>query len=282
LTAVSTTAPAPALAAVSDGGANIIGGSDASQPYPFAARLLTVYPGLGTGRCTATVVTDHGRTGIVTAAHCVTDFATADAVAAGDVTVQVGSTRLDQLTNITPPRIEVHPGWSWGTGGGPIADLAVLVLPQGVHVRGIPLGGRAGVARGVRLLGWGKTTVDATQPPPVLQQLDTWTTDPSNCAAAGITAGELCIDAREGGSPCLGDSGGPALGRTAHTRWVLLGGASRGPADPATGEETCAGPTVYTDFTAYRGWIRTALAHRQPHHRRHVATGAADRFLNLR
>ena len=36
----------------------IIGGTNATEAYPFAARLLTAYTGLGlTGRCSATLVT---------------------------------------------------------------------------------------------------------------------------------------------------------------------------------------------------------------------------------
>ena len=169
----------------------------------------------------------------------------------------------------------VQPGWDWGTGDDAFADVAVLVLPKGNHLTGIPLGGKATAGRWVRLLGWGKTTIDATEPPPVLQQLDTRLTEASDCAAAGITAGEICVaPAANGGQACFGDSGGPALGRTAHG-WVLLGGASR------ETSEDCTGPTVYTDEHYWASWIEDALTRRQPHHARHVAAGAATRFTSL-
>lgn len=275
ITAAALTATPTPVLADGDPGTNIIGGTNATENYPFAARQLTYYPDLGeTGRCTAALVTDRGVTGVVTNAHCVTDFTTALALPAADLTVQVGSIYLDKLTNITPTRAEVQPLWDWGTGTDAFADVAVLVLPKGNNLTGIPLGNLTSAKQWVRLLGWGKTTVDATEPPPVLQQLDTRLTDPSDCAAAGISAGEICVaPAVNGGQSCFGDSGGPALGH-ARNGWVLLGGGSR------ETSEDCTGPTVYTDFHYWASWIRDALHHSQPCHPRLVAAGAAGRFVS--
>jgi secreted trypsin-like serine protease len=105
-------------------------------------------------------------------------------------------------------------------------------------------------------------------------------THADSCAAAKITAKEICVDGHEGAAACFGDSGGPALGRIAGNRWVLLGVASRG--GEQTGEAPCAGPTAYTNVTKYSDWIRPALSHRQPQRPRYVASGAADRFMRLR
>lgn len=101
-------------------------------------------------------------------------------------------------------------------------------------------------------------------------------TRPDGCAAVnpGITAGEICVAAANNdGQVCSGDSGGPALGRRGD-QWVLLGNASR------VTNNDCTGPSVFTDTTYYSGWFGRALADGQPHHPRHVATGAADRLLS--
>ena len=268
-------------AADTDPSPNIIGGTDATESYPFQVRVLTYYPELGaTGRCSGTLVTipvprAKPITEVALNAHCVSDFTTAQAVPAGNVTVQYGSTHLDQLQSFTAPRVEVHPDWDWLTGTNRAADAAVIAVPPSLHLTGIPIGQWAGVDRDVRLLGWGKTTIDATQPPSILQQLDTSITDPQACAAAegGVTAGEICIaPARNGGQACFGDSGGGALAHVGSQRWVLLGGASR------ETHEDCTGATVYTNFTYYRAWLTRVLIIGQPHHPRRVASDAALRY----
>ncbi|MCM4082214.1 S1 family peptidase [Paractinoplanes hotanensis] len=270
-TILTIPASAPAAAGAGDVSVNIIGGTDATETYPYAVRLLTEYPGLGTGRCTGTLITAGGKVAVATNAHCVTDFDTAQPVPATQVTVQYGSTHLDQLTSVAAARIEVHPDWDWMTGNDPVADTAVIALPGGLNLTGIPLGTAADPGRPVRLLGWGRTTLDAAEPPPVLKQLDTRITGPSACATAGITAGEICVAARQGAAPCFGDSGGPALARNGRL-WTLLGTASRETND------TCTGATIYTDTSHYASWITDAVTARQPYCPRRVAAGAAVRY----
>lgn len=273
--AALTFTPAPASAA-GEIGASIIGGTDATESYPFAARLLTTYAGLGVASCTGTFVTAHGRTGVVTNAHCVSDLDTGVAMPASTVQVQTGSTHLDKFTTLQATSVDVYPTWDWGTGDDPFADVAVvnLKVPARLHVSAIPLADWVRRNAEIRLLGWGKTFSEATEPPAVLQQLDTRLTAPRACLAAGITAGEICVaPAANGGQACTGDSGGPALGRR-NKSWVLLGGASRG-----TDESTCTGPIVYTSYVHYSRWIGQALTgKRTTQHRRDVAPGATKRF----
>lgn len=279
----SASALAPASAAAMPAGSDvrtmIIGGNDADESYPFAARLLTTYAGLGVARCTGTFVTEHGRTGVATNAHCVSDLDTGAAMPASTVQVQAGSTHLDQLITLQAASVDVFPTWDWGTGTDPFADVAVvnLKIPAGLHISPIPLANWLRRNAEVRLLGWGKTFYDATEPPPVLQQLDTRLTARSACAAAGITTGELCVaSATNGGQACFGDSGGPALGRRGRS-WVVLGGASRG-----TDESTCTGPVVYTDFVYYSRWIGQQLVgEHTPRSLRHVDPRAARKFWAL-
>ncbi|MET0494311.1 MAG: serine protease [Actinoplanes sp.] len=276
LTTALTVVPAAPASASSDVGTYIVGGSDATEDYPFAARTLSHYPGIGTARCTATLVTVHGRIGVATAAHCVSDLVTGAAIPATNIEVQIGSTRLDELTTVGVKRVEVNPEWDWATGPDRVADVAVLVLDTDLPLTGIRLGNQVSDHRKVRILGWGKTTVDATVPPPVLQQLDTRLTTPDKCASAGITEGELCVNDADGATACQGDSGGPALGRTPNNTWVLLGGTSR-----VTDEQQCAGPAVYTNFVFWSDWITEALTRGLPHKPRHVEHGAAQRFYAL-
>lgn len=270
-----TFTPAPASAS-GEVGANIIGGTDATESYPFAARLLTTYAGLGVAKCTGTFVTDRGRTGVATNAHCVSDLDTGEAMPASTVQVQAGSTHLAELTTLQATSVDVYPTWDWGTGDDPFADVAVVnvKVPAGLHVKAIPLAEWVRRNAQVRLLGWGKTFYEATEPPATLQQLDTHLTANSDCAAAGISGGEICVaPAANGGQACFGDSGGPALGKRGNS-WVVLGGASRG-----TDEGTCTGPTVYTDFVYYSQWIGQSLTGKRiPHHPRHIAPGATRRF----
>jgi hypothetical protein len=284
LTTALTTTPATAsgIGAGPGGvGANIIGGSDATRPYPFAALEYTYYPELGqSSSCTATLVTVHGATGPVTGAvinaHCLTNYPSTEPEAASDITLDVGSTKIDKLTPITPTRVEVNPGWDWATGGDAPADLAVLALPKRLHLTGIPIGDHSTPGRPVRLLGWGVTSVDATDLPPVLQQLDTRIAKPSACADASIGAGEICVaPAANGGQDCYGDSGGPALART-RAGWAILGSASRG-----TNETACTGPTVFTDLTYWQKWITQALTKPQPHRPRRVTPGVAQHTLQF-
>lgn len=278
LTAALSITAAPALAAddgTGDVAADIIGGTDATEDYPFAVRITTLYPGLGTARCTGDLVeSDDGEVGVGVNAHCVTDFETAEAVPAANVTVWYGSTKLAELQPAPVTRIEVYPTWDWLTGRNRAGDWAVLVLPDTLDLTGIPIGEFANPGRKVRVLGWGKTTQDATEPPPILQQFDTRIINPTKCAASGITVGEICVADHDGAKPCAGDSGGGAIAPTSDGSWVLLGAASRQKSD------VCGGPSVYTNVPAYARWTNRALSDRQAHQPRHVAPGAAASFMS--
>jgi secreted trypsin-like serine protease len=277
LTATITVNPSPA-AATADGGpaVMIVGGGDASEAYPFGARILTSYPELGGAvtSCTATLVEDRGAIKVVTAAQCVSDRQTGAAKAPADITVQVGATRLDRLTDITPTAVAVHPDWDWATGDNKVADIAVLKIPAHPHLRGIPIGQVTSPGRRVRTLGWGKTSTDATTPSAVLQQLDTTIVEPGTCASQRIGVDEFCVQGVAGAAACQGDGGGPALSRV-HGRWVVLGGASR-----TTDQVHCGGAAVYTSAVYYKTWIRRAFTAGQPHRPHRVAPGAATRYLS--
>lgn len=252
-TAAATAAAATDATVISPAAADnpipaIIGGTDATEDY-HVIRLHGP-----AGWCSGFPTNDHGRTGIITQAHCVTAESSTAPLPAEQFVIQAGSIYADQLTTIVPTRIEVNPDWNWKSSGTLTADAAMIVLPPEVHLPGIALGELAWSSRQVRLAGWGVTSGDATSLPTVLQQIDTRITDPAACATAGITADEICIrQAATGGGACFGDSGSPALGHSVTRRWLALGTASRETSN------TCAGATVYSSTRFYAGWYRDAF-----------------------
>ncbi|GAA3292702.1 trypsin-like serine protease [Dactylosporangium vinaceum] len=251
------------VAAGSAPAAAIVGGRDATQVYPGMAALSVEYPGLGTAKCGAALITPRL---LLTAAHCVSDQRVAPtpvAAPGGNVTARIGSN--DRTTGgvvVTGKQVYLHPDWMWGAqAGAPVSDLALVELTGPVPARLMPVAFRQADTTPRRLIGWGLT---AYPPPPgttiptLLQQRDTTRLPTTSCAGGFIGAGELCL----GAGACFGDSGGPALQPTAGghynaRRWASVGIASRetSEADP------CNGPDVYTDITyhPFQIWIATMI-----------------------
>jgi hypothetical protein len=269
LATVLTAAPAAALAA-GDVGPAIIGGTPATQAYPVA-WIQTVYPGLGTARCTGTVVDQHY---VVIAASCLTDMTTGDPLPTAQITVGVGSIYLDQLTDVTPTAADVPQAWAWSNYG----DLAVLTLPASLHLPSVPLSALNPVGRPVLPVGWGKDSDAATEPPNVLQQLDTRNVEPADCAGSyyPVGVGEICVgQAANGGAICFGD--GPVLGRSPGRTLVLTSTGSR------ETDENCNGPFIATDMAYWAPFIRSVILQqgpRQQHQPAHVPVAASARFLS--
>jgi secreted trypsin-like serine protease len=227
----------------------LIGGHAPSQPYPGIASLQLDHNGDPNWHaCTVAQVFGYW---VVVNAHCVTR---ADGTATDPATwhLRVGSADrttggvLAHVTAVLP-----HADWDWATGTDPVADIALLRLDRYLQGPAFEIGTRTTGGGVTRLLGWGVTEPSGQGPVPTgLRELDSTLLPAGRCAAAGITAGEICIANPHGtDGVCYGDSGGPALQQ--HTgRWQLVGGASRFPG------HTCgATPTVFTDLTHYRGWI---------------------------
>jgi hypothetical protein len=169
--------------------------------------------------------------------------------------LRFGSTdRLHGGVVRTGAKIEIPPGWRWGIpdSAGKIWDVSLIVVHG--HVDGVRPA-RIASPRSwqfAREIGWGITTDPAawTGPAPSqLSQLDVPLLRTGMCAPGGIGAGELCAGVPPtGGGACTGDSGSGLL--QPHGRdWYLIGAASR------TTAASCGSPTIYTNLSAYHGWI---------------------------
>jgi secreted trypsin-like serine protease len=231
----------------------IVGGGDATQAYPGIASLrITKNGDPQYHTCTAFLVHPFA---VVVNAHCVT-LADATPKDPGLYTVRIGSTdRLDGGVVRKVRQILPHQRWDWGAGGDEVADVAVLRLTAPVWGRTFPVSRSTG-AGGIRILGWGATKPSGEGPlPSTLQQLNTRILPADQCAAGGISIGELCVDSPGGISgACYGDSGGPALRHLAGRRWAVVGSGSR-ETDPVCGRA----PAIYTDLTHYRLWLAEVI-----------------------
>lgn len=234
----------------------IIGGHGATEPYSWMVSLQFNHPNDPDWHfCGGTLVT---RLWVVTNAHCVTyDDGSPIDPAEFQVHARIGShNRTSGGIAVNVAEVLPHPQWDWGTGGGPVADIALLRLEEYVQLQHVEIATKTGLpgtrAAATRLLGWGVTEPDGWGPAPIqLQELDTKLVSTRLCSGGlAITVGELCIESPNNtDGPCYGDSGGPALQKI-DKRWKLVGGTSRG-----TGAPCGVGPTIYTNTTYYRPWL---------------------------
>lgn len=213
----------------------IVGGSQASQAYPFAASLLA---GNGQQFCGGTLIASQW---VVTAAHCVIPELSS---------VRLGSNNSTSGGQVVQVAQSIrHPGYN-ANNISQGNDIALLKLASAVTgIAPVAIGSATPtVGSTVRLLGWGQTTPvqGDNSASPTLKELDSPIVPLSNCGQT--QAGDICVGSAPDATSCFGDSGGPALAGSG-TQWSLVGATSR-----AIGS-TCGNDTIYTDVTHFRNWL---------------------------
>lgn len=234
-------------AAQADVKPQIIGGSPASEAYPFMASLQYKDPNRPSPqRCGATLISPHW---LVTAAHCIADF-DGNELSPAPYLIRIGSTDLLGGTVHEIERFVAHP--YWGRGRESVADIGLIKLRQPAEQVYISNGGFPSPGTAVRTIGWGRTGTGEI--PRQLQELDSTVLPYDDCIHGDpydITPGDLCVDAPGGtASICGGDSGGPLLIKKQGI-WHIVGVVSRSP-----GESGCLnGPPVFTSTDFAWHWI---------------------------
>lgn len=231
--------------AVTPSASAIIGGHDATSPYPFMVSVQKD----GHHYCGASLIKPDW---IVTAGHCTVG------VKLKQLSVRVGNRDRTKGAEAKVTKVITHPNFSYEPFRD---DVAVMKLDHPVDAKPIKLAAEsAPTGAGTRILGWGMTCEDGSECPDLpirLQELDTKIVPDDRCSEDYDAENELCTDSpTKNAQACILDSGGPQIkGRPG--RWELIGATSRdGDADPA-----CAtGPGIYTDLTAHRAWIKRATA----------------------
>ncbi|MFY1687828.1 S1 family peptidase [Plantactinospora sp. WMMB782] len=234
----------------------VVGGRNASEPYPGMASIQWTRNGDPYwNSCGATLI--HPRF-LLTNAHCGWDLTGAAPVPLdpANLRVRIGSHDRTSGGFVSPvAEFLIHSEWDWGAGDDRVADIALVRLPNPVPVQPYRLAtSETGTATNIgRILGWGSITPDRNNPvyPEILQELDVRVLPNQDCEMGGlpISEGEICFDSPGGAGVCYGDSGGPGL-RRAHGEWRVLGGASR-----ETSAACGVSPTIYTSAVYYRDWI---------------------------
>jgi secreted trypsin-like serine protease len=224
----------------------IVGGHNATEQYPWMASLQRA----GQHSCGGSLIAPQW---VLTAAHCVQGAAPAD------LGLRIGSP--DHTTGGTVARVSeivVHPDYATKNPNG---DIALLRLDRAVSQTPVQIADASGDAgTQSRIIGWGLTCPvrGCGEPPAQLQETETRVVSDAQCGLGGVDGRtEICTGSQEllRENACFGDSGGPQL-EGGPGKWRLTGVTSRlGSVVPMCGTA----PSIYTDATTYKGWIKQTI-----------------------
>jgi len=203
-------------------GVRVVGGTPASQSYPFLTYV---------GGCTGSLIKADW---VVTARHCPSPS-----------TVRVGSTDSTSGGTVASVSRTVNHPW---------LDVKLLQLSTSVSQTPIVIASASGpVGTATRIIGWGLTcpTRGCASNPTIAHELDTSIVADSSCTAGINGPYEICTGNPGNKGACYGDSGGPQV-KKVNGVWQLIGATSRA----GDGGSTCAvAPSIYTDLPSIRSWI---------------------------
>lgn len=235
----------------------IVGGQDADpNEWPWLAAIM--YRRSRKSFCGATLISD---THVITAAHCVDKFKSADLrVRVGEYSFEHEGETADETFKVAS--MKIHKDWQDKTFEN---DIAILKL-DGTATRSasvspicLPSAHEQFTDKRARVIGWGATSF-AGASSSVLQEVEVRVWNNKHCAKNYAEMGRMVLKtmlcaAEKKKDSCQGDSGGPLNCLNPETKsWELCGIVSWGAecADPDL-------PGVYTRVTKYLSWIKNVI-----------------------